>query len=101
MIEANIGDLLEDAWPRGKQVYATRVIDPCMPPPLTHGRNSRGVRCPICKEIVVIHIIECQYHNTKCSVFYCADCWLAFDNECIGRLTTSGDFVEMEDENGQ
>lgn len=94
MIEAEPGTILDDATPKGKNVYATLVVDPTYHnEDGQQGRNGWGERCPICGKLVRRSFkAYCTYHDSECFCCYCPDCWLLFERVWIGWLDDDGGF---------
>ena len=116
MIDANPGDMLDDAHPLVLRwsvndpqsiekdfihypapVYQTLVVDPCFVP--SDGERSysfaKGIHCPICGGAVDRgYRAYCQTHNLYCLCGYCPDCWLLYESIHVGTLYEDGEYIE-------
>ncbi len=105
MIDANPGDILDDAYPYHDIVYATLVIDPCA----TACTISKGMdahvkeageshSCPVCHGPVVNNVKARHPKTKKAGRFmWCATCWLIYTTISIGTLDKHGNYHPYEE----
>lgn len=100
MIDANPGDILDDAFPYNNTVYATLVIDPLATAcsitkhiDSTTREASSEHHCPVCNGPVVNHVKAKHPHTQEQGRFsWCGSCWLIYNTVAIGVIDKHGNY---------
>ena len=105
MIEANAGDLLDNAWVCSNKVYCTLVIDPLATTQTIAKHLDDSAReagdeccCPVCEGSVVSNVrAKCPGDTTLSRAMWCPACWLIYKTIEIGTLDKHGNYHPYEE----
>ena len=105
MIDANPGDILDDAYPHNNRVYATLVIDPLATTCSVSKHIDSNTReasdeqsCPVCYGSIVTGVKAKHPHTLEWDRFnWCPTCWLVYDKIEIGIIDKKGNYKPHEE----